>query len=173
RPETRQATVTISPVAVGTAPDLHIARPPPLLGRNLAAGEFVVTVELDPPRGHTVEKLVQGAKLLKERGVDIVDINDGSLGRVRMAVLPTALLVRDATGLDINMHFTCRDRNLMGIQGDLLGAHALDVRNILAMTGDPPRAGDYANETADFDVDVVCMMAILSRLIECHDAMGS
>jgi len=173
RPETRQATVTISPVAVGTAPDLHIARPPTLLGRKLAAGEFVVTVELDPPRGHTVEKLVQGAKLLRERGVDIVDINDGSLGRVRMAVLPTALLVRDATGLDINMHFTCRDRNLMGIQGDLLGAHALDVRNILAMTGDPPRAGDYANATAVFDVDGVGLMEILRRMNEGHDATGS
>src|SRR5438128_2206122 len=173
RPETRQAAVTISPVAVGTTPDLHIARPPTLLGRKLAAGEFVITVELDPPRGHTVEKLVQGAKLLRERGVDIVDINDGSLGRVRMAVLPTALLVRDATGLDINMHFTCRDRNLMGIQGDLLGAHALDVRNILAMTGDPPRAGDYANATAVFDVDGVGLIEILRRMNEGHDATGS
>src|SRR6266850_825976 len=161
RPETRRAMVTVSPVAVGASPGLHVARPPTLLGRKLAAGEFLVTVELDPPRGHTAEKLVQGAKLLRERGVDIVDINDGSLGRVRMAVLPTALLVRDATGLDVNMHFTCRDRNLMGIQADLLGAHALDVRNILAMTGDPPRAGDYANATAVFDVDGVGLIEIL------------
>src|SRR5262249_59559367 len=98
---------------------------PTALQRRIAAGEFVVTVELDPPRGHNIEKLVQGAKLLKERGVEIVDINDGSLGRVRMSVLPTAVLVRDATGLDVNMHFTCRDRNLMGIQADLLGAPAL------------------------------------------------
>jgi methionine synthase / methylenetetrahydrofolate reductase(NADPH) len=173
RPEARQATVTVSPVATGLAPGLHVARPPTVLGRKLAAREFVVTVELDPPRGHTVEKLVQGAKLLRERGVDIVDINDGSLGRVRMAVLPTALLVRDATGLDINMHFTCRDRNLMGIQGDLLGAHALDVRNILAMTGDPPRAGDYANATAVFDVDGVGLMEILRRMNEGQDATGS
>jgi homocysteine S-methyltransferase len=173
RPETRHAAVTVSPVAAGASPGLHIARPPTLLGRKLAAREFVVTVELDPPRGHTVEKLVQGAKLLRERGVDIVDINDGSLGRVRMAVLPTALLVRDATGLDINMHFTCRDRNLMGIQGDLLGAHALDVRNILAMTGDPPRAGDYANATAVFDVDSVGLMEILRRMNEGQDATGT
>lgn len=173
RPEARHATVTVSPVAAAGAPGLHVARPPTLLGRKLAAREFVVTVELDPPRGHTVDKLVQGAKLLRERGVDIVDINDGSLGRVRMAVLPTALLVRDATGLDINMHFTCRDRNLMGIQGDLLGAHALDVRNILAMTGDPPRAGDYANATAVFDVDGVGLMEILRRMNEGQDATGS
>jgi methionine synthase I (cobalamin-dependent)/5,10-methylenetetrahydrofolate reductase len=173
RPESRRATVTVTPVSAGASPGLYIARPPTVLGRKLAAREFVVTVELDPPRGHTVDKLVQGAKLLRERGVDIVDINDGSLGRVRMAVLPTALLVRDATGLDINMHFTCRDRNLMGIQGDLLGAHALDVRNILAMTGDPPRAGDYADATAVFDVDGVGLMEILRRMNEGQDATGS
>jgi homocysteine S-methyltransferase len=166
-------TVTVRPAPVSESPGLHVARPPTLLGRKLAAREFVVTVELDPPRGHTVEKLVQGAKLLKERGVDIVDINDGSLGRVRMAVLPTALLVREATGLDINMHFTCRDRNLMGIQADLLGAHALDVRNILAMTGDPPRAGDYANATAVFDVDGVGLIEVLRRMNEGLDATGT
>src|SRR5438552_1030083 len=144
-----------------------------VLERRLDAGEFVVTVELDPPRGHTVDKLVQGAKLLKERGVEIVDINDGSLGRVRMSVLATALLVRDGTGLDVNMHFTCRDRNLMGMQADLLGAHALDIRNILAMTGDPPRAGDYANATAVFDVDGVGLIGILRRMNEGLDATGS
>src|SRR5437870_13829984 len=108
-----------------SAPALRTATPPTLLQRKLEGGEFVVTVELDQPRGHNIEKLVQGAKLLKERGAEIVDINDGSLGRIRMAVLPTAVLVRDATGLEINVHFTCRDRNLMGIQADLLGAHAL------------------------------------------------
>src|SRR5437773_1070359 len=103
----------------------------------------------------------------------IVDINDGSLGRVRMSVLATALLIRDHTGLDINMHFTCRDRNLMGIQADLLGAHALDIRNILAMTGDPPRTGDYANATAVFDVDGVGLIGILRRMNEGLDATGS
>ena len=136
------------------------------------AGEFLVTVELDPPRGHNIEKLVQGAKLLKERGVEIVDINDGSLGRVRMSVLPTAILVREATGLDINMHFTCRDRNLMGIQADVLGAHAMDIRNILAMTGDPPRTGDYVNATAVFDVDAIGLIRILAGMNRGLDATG-
>src|SRR5213593_435013 len=173
RPEARTTAVTVSPVATGVSPGLHVARPPTLLGRKLAAGEFVVTVELDPPRGHSVEKLVQGAKLLRERGVDIVDINDGSLGRVRMAVLPTALLVREATGLDINMHFTCRDRNLMGIQADLLGAHALDVRNILALRGDPPRAGDYVNTTAVFDVNAIGLIEVLKRMNQGLDATGN
>ena len=165
--------VSVSAPAASEAAGLHTVRPPTLLERRLRAREFAVTVELDPPRGHTVEKLVQGAKLLKERGVEIVDINDGSLGRVRMAVLPTALLVREATGLDVNLHFTCRDRNLMGIQADLLGAHALDVRNILAMTGDPPRAGDYVDATAVFDVDGIGLIEIIRRMNEGLDATGS
>ncbi len=152
---------------------LATSAPPTRLQGRLDAGEFLVTVELDPPRGHNIEKLVQGAKLLKERGVEIVDINDGSLGRVRMSVLPTAMLVRDATGLDINMHFTCRDRNLMGIQADLLGAHAMDIRNILAMTGDPPRTGDYVNATAVFDVDAVGLIRILAEMNRGLDATGT
>jgi methionine synthase / methylenetetrahydrofolate reductase (NADH) len=155
------------------APALRATPPPTVLGRKLDDREFIITVELDPPRGHTVEKLIQGAKLLKERGVEIVDINDGSLGRVRMAVLATAILVREATGLDINMHFTCRDRNLMGIQADLLGAHALGIRNILAMTGDPPRSGDYVNATAVFDVDGIGLMEVLRRMNEGQDATGN
>jgi methionine synthase / methylenetetrahydrofolate reductase (NADH) len=174
RPGTRR--VEARPVAprpaVAEMPGVARALPPTLLQRKIEAGDFVVTVELDPPRGHTVDKLVQGAKLLRDKGVEIVDINDGSLGRVRMSVLATALLVRDHTGLDINMHFTCRDRNLMGIQADLLGAHALDIRNILAMTGDPPRAGDYANATAVFDVDGVGLIGILQRMNDGLDAAG-
>jgi homocysteine S-methyltransferase len=154
-------------------PSLLTTAVPTLLQRKLEGRQFIVTVELDPPRGHNIEKLVQGAKLLKERGVEIVDINDGSLGRIRMSVLPTAILVREATGLDINMHFTCRDRNLMGIQADVLGAHAMDIRNILAMTGDPPRAGDYVNATAVFDVDAIGLIRILAGMNQGVDATGT
>jgi homocysteine S-methyltransferase len=157
------------------APEVVAPRPtaePTRLAARLQSGEFVVTVELDPPRGTSIEKLVQGAKLLAERGVEVVDINDGSLGRVRMSVLPTAVLVREATGLDINMHFTCRDRNLMGIQADLLGAHAVGIRNILAMTGDPPRAGDYVNATAVFDVDAIGLVRIIGGMNRGVDATG-
>ena len=156
-----------------SVPSLTTTAAPTAVQRKLDAGEFLVTVELDPPRGHNIEKLVQGAKLLKERGVEIVDINDGSLGRVRMSVLPTAILVREATGLDINMHFTCRDRNLMGIQADVLGAHAVDIRNILAMTGDPPRTGDYVNATAVFDVDAIGLIRILTGMNRGLDATGN
>jgi 5,10-methylenetetrahydrofolate reductase len=166
-PVRRPRAETVEPTGLTTA------APPTLLQRRLEAGEFAVTVELDPPRGHNIEKLVQGAKLLRERGVEIVDINDGSLGRVRMAVLPTALLIREATGLDVSMHFTCRDRNLMSIQAELLAAQALDIRNILAMTGDPPRTGDYVNTTAVFDVDAVGLLEIIRRLNEGLDATGT
>jgi homocysteine S-methyltransferase len=159
--------------AVPERPALGPTLEPTRLHGQLRAGEFLVTVELDPPRGYNIEKLVQGAKLLADRGVGVVDINDGSLGRVRMAVLPTAMLVRESTGLDINMHFTCRDRNLMGIQADLLGAHALGIRNILAMTGDPPRAGDYVNATAVFDVDAIGLVRIVRSMNEGRDATGN
>ena len=175
-PRVGTATVSVPRRArteAGPTPSLLTTAAPTLLQRKVDDGEFLVTVELDPPRGHNIEKLVQGAKLLKERGVEIVDINDGSLGRVRMSVLPTAILVREATGLDINMHFTCRDRNLMGIQADVLGAHALDIRNILAMTGDPPRTGDYVNATAVFDVDAIGLIRILTEMNEGRDATGN
>ena len=152
-------------------PWLQVPRTP--LQRKLDRGEFVITVELDPPRGHSVEHLVQGAKILRDRGVDLVDINDGSLGRVSMGVLPTAVLIRERTGLDVNMHFTCRDRNLLGIQADLLGAHALDIRNILALKGDPPRSGDYARATAVFDVGAVGLIEVVRRLNEGLDAAGN
>jgi homocysteine S-methyltransferase len=171
----RRSVLVPSPVAPAgeETPALAVAPEPSRLLARLRAGEFVVTVELDPPRGHNIEKLVQGAKLLAERGVEVVDINDGSLGRLRMAVLPTAMLVRESTGLDISMHFTCRDRNLMGIQADLLGAHALGIRNILAMTGDPPRAGDYVNATAVFDVDAIGLVRIVSGMNRGVDATGN
>jgi homocysteine S-methyltransferase len=173
RPAARVEPVRRPRVEAAESTGLATTAVPTLLQRKLGAEEFVVTVELDPPRGHNIEKLVQGAKLLKERGVEIVDINDGSLGRVRMSVLPTAMLVHEATGLDINMHFTCRDRNLMGIQADLLGAHAVNIRNILAMTGDPPRAGDYVNATAVFDVDAIGLIRILAGMNRGLDATGA
>ena len=169
----RAGRVSVSPPAREEAPALRTTAVPTPLARKLEAGEFLVTVELDPPRGHNIEKLVQGAKLLKERGVEMVDINDGSLGRIRMSVLPTAVLVREATGLDIIMHFTCRDRNLMGIQADLLGAHAMGIRNILAIKGDPPRAGDYVNATAIFDVNAIGLIRIIQGMNGGLDATGN
>ena len=165
--------VSVGAVPREEAPAARPEAPVTRLAQKFQGREFFVTVELDPPRGHNLEKLVQGAKLLKERGVEIVDINDGSLGRIRMSVLPTAVLVREATGLDIILHFTCRDRNLMGIQADLLGAYALGIRNILAIKGDPPRAGDFVNATAIFDVNAIGLIRIIEGMNSGLDATGN
>jgi homocysteine S-methyltransferase len=173
RARPRRAVLVSPPASLAEPASCRVAAEPTRLQRSLTAGDFLVTVELDPPRGHNIEKLVRGAALLAERGVDVVDINDGSLGRVRMAVLPTARLVSEATGLDINLHLTCRDRNLMGLQAELLGAHALGIRNILAMTGDPPRAGDYVSTTAVFDVDAVGLVRIIGGMNRGVDATGN
>ena len=144
------------------------------LDRAEALEELVPYLHLVERLGH--REVGPGVDLLAEARdleVEVVDINDGSLGRVRMAVLATALVVREATGLDISMHFTCRDRNLIGIQGDLLGAHALGIRNILAMTGDPPRGGDYVNATAVFDVDAIGLARIVAGMNRGVDAAGN
>src|SRR3989475_9678983 len=114
RRESVRPTITVSAPAVSESAGLVTRRPATTLQRKLEAREFVVTVELDPPRGHTVEKLVQGAKLLKERGGEIVDINDGSLGRGRMAGPPTALPGRGAAGAAINKPLPCRGRKPSG-----------------------------------------------------------
>jgi len=138
--------------------------------------EFVVSVELDPPRGTNPEKLLAGAHALKAAGVDAVNVADSPMARVRMACWSiSALIVRDV-GLEVIMHFTCRDRNLMGLQSDLMGAYALGVRNIMAITGDPPRLGDFAEATAVYDVDAIGLVRIISALNAgtdfAHNAIG-
>jgi 5,10-methylenetetrahydrofolate reductase len=100
-----------------------------------------------------VQKILAGAKLLAERGVDAVNVADSPMARVRMSAQAlTYLVMRHYPSFETILHFTCRDRNLMGIQADLLGAHAMGLRTILALTGDPPSAGDYSNATAVYDV---------------------
>src|SRR6185436_1505709 len=122
---------------------------------KLAEGEFVVSVELDPPRGLNPRKVIEGAQLLKQLGADCINIGDSPMARVRMSAIAMAVLVRDRAGIEPIIHFTTRDRNLMAIQSDLLGAHALGIRNVIALTGDPPSAGDYARATGVWDVDSI------------------
>ncbi|HEX7077622.1 MAG TPA: bifunctional homocysteine S-methyltransferase/methylenetetrahydrofolate reductase [Candidatus Eisenbacteria bacterium] len=135
-----------------------------LLARKLAAREFVVSVEVDPPRGIRPKKMIEGAQLLKAAGADTINVADSPMARVRMSSIALASMITSQIGIETILHFTCRDRNLMGIQSDLMGAHALGIRNILALTGDPPRAGDYPNTTAVFDVDSIGLIRILKRL---------
>jgi len=136
--------------------------------------KFLVSVELDPPRGINPQKILAGAKLLAERGVDAVNVADSPMARVRMSAQAlTYLVMRHYPTFEAILHFTCRDRNLMGIQADLLGAHAMGLRTILALTGDPPSAGDYPNVTAVYDVDSIGLIRVIKKLNEGTDLAGN
>ncbi|HYI14704.1 MAG TPA: bifunctional homocysteine S-methyltransferase/methylenetetrahydrofolate reductase [Thermomicrobiales bacterium] len=165
-----------SAVVVSAPPQRKIELLPPEEPTQLArkiGRDFVVSVELDPPRGLNPEKMLAGARLLKEAGVDAVNVADSPMARVRMSALALCFLVQTEVGVETILHFTTRDRNLMGLQSDLLGAHALGVRNILALTGDPPSLGDYPNATAVYDIDSTGLAKVLHSMNEGTDAMGS
>ncbi len=132
----------------------------------------MISVEVDPPKGTDPTKDLLGAQLVKERGADAVNVGDSPLGRVRMSASALCVLIQQHVGIETIIHFTTRDRNLMALQADLIGLHALGVRNVLALTGDPPRAGDYPSATAVYDTDSVGLVRILKRLNQGVDLAG-
>ena len=146
---------------------------PTTLQKKLANGEFVVSVELDPPLGLNPGKLLAGAALLQKAGVDCINIADSPMARVRMSCQALGRLIQDHLGIETIIHFTTRDRNLMAIQADLLGAHALGIRNILALTGDPVRAAAYPNTSGVWDIDSIGMIKVLRGMNEGYNAAGS
>lgn len=148
------------------------AAPKTLLAQKLEAGEFVVSVEIDPPRGHNPRKCVEGARMLKEAGVNFINVADSPMARVRMGPLAMCALIQRETGLETIIHFTTRDRSLMGLQSDLLGAHALNVRNILALKGDPPALGNYPGTSGVFDVDTLGLVKVVAGMNQGKDTSG-
>jgi homocysteine S-methyltransferase len=135
---------------------------------------FVVSVEIDPPRGINIAKVMDAARLMAQRGVDAVNIADSPLARIRMSAMALAYQVHlHFPRLEVILHYTTRDRNLMGLQSDLLGAHALGIRNILCLTGDPPSLGDYPNATAVFDTDAPGLMRIVHKMNQGTDLAGT
>ncbi len=134
---------------------------------------FAVTVEVDLPRGNDICKVVEAARRLKERGVDAVDISDGARARLRMHPVAAARILHDEVGIETVAHISCRDRNLIGLQADLLGAAALGVKNILAVTGDPAQIGDYPEATSVFDTDSVGLVHVLSKMNRGEDLAGN
>ena len=142
------------------------------LARNLAAGKFVLGVELLPPRGFDARAIVERARTLKARGIDFVNIPDGQRAGARLSALSLAVLVEQQSSIETLLHYSCRDRNLLGIQSDLLGAHAMGLRNVLLITGDPGRVGDYPDATAVFDVDSIGLTNLVSRLNHGCDVGG-
>lgn len=142
-------------------------------GRKLAAGELVTTVEIVPPRGIDPARMQEGVRLLAKAGVDAVNVPDGPRAQMRMGALATAVLVEQAAEVEAVVHYTCRDRNLLGMLSDLLGAHALGLRNLLLVTGDPPKMGPYPDATAVFDIDSIGLTNLVGRLNRGLDPGGN
>lgn len=143
------------------------------LAAKLEQGRFIRAVEMDVPRGLNMEKLVKGARSLKIVGADIINISDGARARLRMNPTAVSSIIQNRVGIEVTMHFACRDRNLLAIQADLLGAHALGIRNILAVTGDPTNIGDYPSATSVFDVDSIGLIRTLARFNSGYDFAGN
>lgn len=148
------------------------AEPVSEFAERLRAG-FAVTVEVDLPRGNEITQVVEAARRLKERGVHAIDISDGARARLRMHPVAAARIVQDEAGIEVVSHISCRDRNIIGLQADLLGAAALGVKNILAVTGDPAQIGDYPEATSVFDTDSVGLVHVLSRMNQGEDLAGN
>ncbi|HEY3041517.1 MAG TPA: bifunctional homocysteine S-methyltransferase/methylenetetrahydrofolate reductase [Pyrinomonadaceae bacterium] len=132
--------------------------------RKIVKGEFVTSVEVLPPKGVDAQKTLDSIRLLKTAGVDGVNIPDGARAQSRMSAMATAVLVEQQIGIESVLHYCCRDRNLLGMMSDLLGAAALGLRNLLLITGDPPKMGPYPDATAVFDIDAIGLTNMVNKL---------
>jgi len=166
RPATvsEQHSPTTSPST--TAPASHWSR-------SIANGKFVVSVELLPPKGLDTEKLLERSAQCKKAGVDAINIPDGPRASARMSALAAACLIEQKVGIETVLHYACRDRNILGIQSDLIGAAGLGLKNILCVTGDPPKLGPYPTATAVFDIDAIGLVNMASRLNSGFDLGGT
>ncbi len=143
------------------------------LGAKIARSEFVTMVEIVPPKGINIRKEVEGAKFLKSVGVDAINIPDSPRASARMSNQALSLLMQQEVGIEAILHYTCRDRNVLGIQSDLLGAAATGIRNLICITGDPPKMGNYPDATAVFDVDAIGLVNIVHNLNRGLDLGGN
>ncbi len=143
------------------------------LGAKLAAGQFVSFVEILPPKGVDAAKEIAGAKLCKDAGIDCINVPDGPRASARLSAQVTCQLIQQHAGIEAVLHFCCRDRNILGIQSELLGAHAGGLRNLICITGDPPRMGTYPDATAVFDVDSIGLIRIANNLNQGLDLGGN
>jgi methionine synthase / methylenetetrahydrofolate reductase(NADPH) len=143
------------------------------LQEKLEAGEWVVSVELDPPKGTNMESMLAVAEQLRASGkVDVTDLNDNPMARARLSALMAAVAIESSVGLETIPHVTPRDASVMGLQSQLLGAHAAGVRNVLAITGDPPHVGDYPGSSGVYEVDAIGLTSLLSQLNRGEDYSG-
>jgi len=143
------------------------------LGAKLAAGRFVAFVEILPPRGVDASREIEGARMCARAGIDCINVPDGPRASARMSAQVMCWLIQQQAGIEAVLHFTCRDRNILGIQSELLGAHVLGIRNLICITGDPPRMGTYPHATAVFDVDSIGLVRIVNNLNQGLDLGGN
>lgn len=163
--------VVVEPDEAG--PTITISAETTQLGRMLANREFVTSVEIDPPKGHNPRRCLEGAQQMRAAGVHFINVADSPMARVRMSALPMCTLITQQTGMETILHFTTRDRSLMGLQSDLLGAHALGIRNILALKGDPPALGAYPGTSGVFDVDTIGLVKVIAGMNQGVDTAGN
>jgi homocysteine S-methyltransferase len=166
--QTRTRATVKSPKVPVEIPESEPSRLAQRLGK-----EFTVTVEMDVPRGMNLTKLIDGVREMQKVGVDNINISDGARARLRMNPTAVSAILQRETGVEVTMHVACRDRNLLALQADLLGARALGVQNILAVTGDPANIGDYPSATSVFDIDSIGLCRILSRFNQGIDLAGN
>ena len=143
------------------------------LGAKIARGEFVTMVEIVPPKGVDVRKEIEGARYLQSVGVDAINIPDSPRASARMSNQALSILIMQQVGIEPVLHYTCRDRNVLSIQSDLLGASAIGIRNLICITGDPPKLGNYPDATAVFDVDAIGLVNIVRNLNNGLDIGGN
>ena len=160
------AEITLTPRA---APPATLPAVTPLAersrwGARLAAGEFVTTVEIVPPRGVDASQMLADARRLHEAGIHAVNVPDGPRAQSRMGALLTSVLIQQQVGIETVTHYACRDRNLLGMLSDLLGAAAIGLHNLLLITGDPPKMGPYPDATAVFDIDSIGLTNLVHNL---------
>jgi homocysteine S-methyltransferase len=169
RPRVRRAKTVDKPVDV--TPVAAAEKSP--FARKVVEGKFAVLVEVLPPRGCDPAKVVEAVRYLHEQGIDAVNIPDGPRASARMTPQALAHILQTGVGIETIIHYTCRDRNLLGMQSDLLGAFAIGIRNLIIITGDPPKMGDYPDATAVFDVDAVGLTNMVNRLNHGLDMGGN
>ncbi|MGH7912999.1 MAG: bifunctional homocysteine S-methyltransferase/methylenetetrahydrofolate reductase, partial [Candidatus Dormibacteraceae bacterium] len=143
------------------------------LARRLGDGAFVFSVEMTPPRGFDSRRLLRGARQLRDAGIEFVNVPESAMARLRMSAVTCATLIQQQAGLEAIAHFTTRDRNVMAIQSELIGAHALGIRNVLCMRGDPPRVGDFPNAHTVWEVSATGLITIVRGLNQGRDANGA
>jgi homocysteine S-methyltransferase len=171
QPPKRAIPAAVHPAEAEGAPQMPM-REKSAFGRKLAEGAFVTSVEVAPPRGHDPSPAIEAVRMLEKRGVDAINIPDGPRASARMSPMALASILAASTKLEIILHYTCRDRNLLGMQSDFLGLQAHRIRNVLIITGDPPKLGDYPDATAVFDVDSIGLTGFVACLNHGFDISG-